>query len=362
VDNTRLRDHNWKEDFEKWGKLDYYEQNVEIQTYQTVYKWKHDLSEYFIIADEADFAFTEVFGNFFKTYKDANMLAMTGFVTEDKRPFMHAHIPLLLEYTQEQAQQDGILNKTPIVFIKYDLDKDRNQAVKYTSNGMAKTFKQSENSAYNYWDKEVHKWMGKLEEEKQKGVITGDFSGLEAIEKKLMVATGKRTDLLVNSLSSAAITQKLVRHILSKDETSKVVIFSKRREQCDRITRHTYHGGNKEEVNNSNYDKFNRGVIRDLGLVDKINRGVNMVGLNYAIFESFFSADTPLRQRLGRMMRLDPEDFSTIYILLPYFMRKVKNEYVMAPTKAVAWSMSMLKGWDLSESKVWDYRAIKSNI
>ena len=47
--------------------------------------------------------------------------------------------------------------------------------------------------------------------------------------------------------------------------------------------------------------------------MDKINRGVNMTGLNSAVFESFFGSDTSLRQRLGRSLRLAPEDVATIY-------------------------------------------------
>ena len=52
VDNTRLRDYNWKDDFIKWGLGDFYEDRVEMNTYQTVYKWSKNLDEYLIIADE----------------------------------------------------------------------------------------------------------------------------------------------------------------------------------------------------------------------------------------------------------------------------------------------------------------------
>jgi superfamily II DNA or RNA helicase len=362
VDNIRLRDHNWEEDFTKWGLKELYDTKVEMNTYQTVFKWSKPLDDYFIICDEMDFAFTDIYGNFYKTYKDNLMLGFTGFVTANKRPFMDEHIPCLVEYTAEQAQHDGILNSTPIVFIKYDLSKKRDILVKYKKG--SKEFYTSENSSYNYWDGQVRTLMGKIATAERKALISGNTEEVDQLKSRLKWAGIKRSEILLNLDSSVNLTRRLLNYI--QEDSGKTVIFSKRRSQCDKITPHTYHGGNPELVNNNRFNDFNSGKIKELGLVDKINRGVNMVNLNYAVFESYVGSDTKLRQRIGRMMRLDPEDFATIYILLPYFMREVKvkgkKSYTQAKTKMVDWAETMLQDWDLSRSKVWDYRTIKSNL
>jgi len=360
VDNNRLKDFNWKEEFECWDKLDLFEKYIEINTYQTVYKWSKNLDDYLIIADEADFALTPEYSKFFKTYSKVNMIAMTGFVNESKRPILEEFFPCIVEYTQEQAQKDGLVNHTPIIFIKFDLGKDKNIKVLYAKG--TKSFVQSENHAYNYWDSQVRILSGKIAQEESKAMITSNYKEVARVKAMLQVSANKRAEILLNSSTSIDICKRALDQLHSQDPDGKIVIFSKRTTQVDKITPHTYHGNNPDLVNNKNFKEFNKGIIKELGLVDKINRGVNMDNLKYAIFESYFSSDTKMRQRLGRMMRLDPDDLAYIFVLLPYFMRRTKKGFIQAPTAAVKWANTMLGGWDLTTSKTLDWRQIKSDL
>ncbi len=380
VDNTRLRDYNWKDDFEKWDLGYIYNDEVEMNTYQTAYKWTKSLDDYLIICDEADFSFTPEYGKFYETYRDNLILGLTGYVTEDKRSFMDSNLPCLIEYTAEAAQQQGILNSTPIVFVKFDLGKAR--TVKVTYGEDHKVFYQSENEAYDYWDSRVRRLYGELEDLKVELNFTHEYKARKKLEKEIVKlengmrwSATKRSELLINLDSSADMARRLIAHTMKEDNSSKIISFSKRKAQCNKITRYTYHGGNKDDINDKNFDDFNEGTIRELGLVDKINRGVNMVNLDYALFESYYGSDTKLRQRLGRLMRLNPDDLATMYVLLPYFMRKVRKKikeegkpdrieisYKQAKTKSVDWAVAMFEGWDLSEAKTWDYRTIKSDL
>jgi len=365
VDNTRLRDHNWKEDFIKWGLEGIYNNMVEMNTYQTVYKWTKSLDDYLVICDEMDFAFTPEYGKFFKNYLDINMLGMTGYVTEAKKSFMAKYLPCLIEYTQKQAQDDGILNTTPITFVKYDISRKKDIKVEYKDKktGMSKVFYESENGSYNYWDKELRKALGELAKLKASALITGNYAEIKRYEQRIQAReSAQLTKLMLNLESSAKLTRTIIDKIHKKSNTDKVVIFSKRREQSSQITNFTYHGGNSNIVNDSNFDKFNAGDIRELGLVDKINRGVNMRHLRFAIMESFFGSDTMFTQKSGRMMRLDPTDFATIYILMPYFMRKTKAGYNQAPTLAVKWAYKMLLNKNTSKARIVDLRTIKSDL
>ncbi len=100
-----------------------------------------------------------------------------------------------------------------------------------------------------------------------------------------------------------------------------------------------------------------------MGVCDKINRGVNIDGLNTAVFESFYGSDTQAMQRLGRLMRLKPGETATAYVLLPYYMKTAKHDgvevYEMAPTQQVTWANKMFRSTDIKSSAVWDYRAVK---
>jgi len=358
VDNTKLRDSNWKDDFEKWGMKDVYNSIVEMNTYQTVYKWNKPLTNYLIIADEVDFAFTSIngYGKLFKTYKNCNILGMTGYVAEEKRVFMAKHLPCLIEYTQEQAQKDGLLNSTPITFIKYDLGRNKDILVKHPGG----QFYQSENGSYNYCEKQLKAIVIKLSKAREAGFP----DDIKKLEHKLKMQGMFRAMVIYKSNASAEWAKKLVKYIMKLDKVSKTVIFSKRTDQADKITTHTYHGKNKAVVNEATFEAFNSGKIRQMALVDKINRGVNMVDLNYAIFETFDSSDTKLRQKLGRMMRLDPDDLANLFIFLPYYMKETKKGvFEQAPTVAASkWVNNMLQGWDISQAKTWDYRTIKSNL
>jgi superfamily II DNA or RNA helicase len=372
VNSTQLRDESWEVEFKKFGMEEFYKNNVEMHTYQVAYKWTKattDLSDTFIVADEVDFAAdVPEFSKFFYEYADCKILGVTGFITESKKLWFKDHLPVFYSYSADEAQQDKLLNNIKYVFVKYDLSRNPDDVeVGYKKGGVSKTFKQSENSAYLYAQKKFILAMAKksklLTEYNTGSIDTEDFyRQVKSIDYEIRMTSNKRSDLLLNSVATAAMARKLITHI-TKDENNKVIVFSKRTEQSAKVcgADKTYNGKTPKKDLKKRIDDFNDGTTRVLGVCDKINRGANLEGLNNAILETFFGSDTKLTQRAGRGMRLKPDEVATFYVLLPYSITpKSDGTYVSRETQQITWARSMLRSTNVVLHKVWDYRTIKN--
>lgn len=379
VDSTHLKDNGWRDEFEKFGMLDYYENNVVTETYQTAYKWKKedvDLSKYWIVADEIDFAAdVPELSKFFYEFAEEpiKILGITGFITASKRPWFGLHMPILYEYSANQAQNDNILNNIHFIFVKYDLSKDKTDiTVKYKDHGIPKSFTQSENNAYEYHHKKYVNLIIAKEINNQKFLkdeITYEdyLKEINSLDYRIKMAIKERSDILLNSVASARMAQKLISYSHKQNPKHKVIVFSKRTDQSIKIcgADHVYNGRISQKVANRHYEQFKNGNINVLGVCDKINRGANIDNLRVGIMESFYGSDTKATQRFGRMMRLAPDEFATMYILLPYYLRQIekgekKGEYEVKPTQQVVWASNMLRSTVIKKKSVWDYRVIKT--
>jgi len=377
VNSTVLRDSSWKDEFIKFNFGDYFEENVELATYQLAYKWKKeekDLSNYFVIADEVDFAAdVPELSKFFYEYEDIPILGLTGFITDAKREWFDDNLPVFTSLSQNDARENNILNDIHFVFVKYDLSKDpRGVKVEYTKGGQKQHFYQSENNAYDYKHKQYIKWIIAKEVNNTNflnGKITFEQYQNEErrIEYMIKTVTRERATLLHNSVAGASMAEKLTAYLQEKDPDNKIIVFSKRTSQSIKICgkNQVYNGKLDKEVAKKAFDRFKKGEIKILGVCDKINRGVNIEGLRTAIFESFYGSDTQAVQRLGRLMRLKPNEKAVVYIFLPYFLKKTEKDgitdYVMEETQQVTWAKRMLRSTDVKSSEVWDYRILKDD-
>lgn len=366
VNADRLRDFTWKEEFKKWNRQDILAK-TELVNYQTAYKWtqdKVDLSKTFLVLDEIDFIIgTDNYSKLFSNYPNVSMLGLTGYCAISKREELNRVCKPIVEYTFSQAVEDGVINDVKFVFVKFDLDKSKTIEVKYKDKitKQPKSFMQSENDAYDYADKafiaSVIKYE-KAEEDYALGIVSAaELKKLEQEKDRKMYA---RLKLLYYGIASKTVTKKLQEAILKQNTTNKVITFSMRTDRCDSLTEHTCHSKNSKEVNDSNMNKFNSGEIRSLGVCSKIDRGENLIGLNNVILESFTSSDTIISQRRGRQARLTVGEVSTFYILLPYYMKKEKdNTYTLTETQAIKWANNMLAQENTENCKIIDLRTIK---
>jgi superfamily II DNA or RNA helicase len=80
-----------------------------------------------------------------------------------------------------------------------------------------------------------------------------------------------------------------------------------------KLCSHSYHSGNK--ASEVNLDKFKSGEISKLSCVLQLNEGVNIPDLKQGIIMHAYGNERKSAQRLGRLLRLNPDEKAIIHIL-----------------------------------------------
>jgi superfamily II DNA or RNA helicase len=161
--------------------------------------------------------------------------------------------------------------------------------------------------ASNYWEDAIL-WMKTGNAEQRK-------AGLDFYR-----AVTNRKNFLWTLSSTREISLRLKRKIL-EDERNKVLLFSQLTEQASTLSKYTIHsnvGKTAKEtltVNSESLRRFNENEIRELSSVRSLTLGLNLVGANHAIFESYDSSDVSGKQKAGRLHRLPVDEMAKAIIL-----------------------------------------------
>jgi superfamily II DNA or RNA helicase len=131
-----------------------------------------------------------------------------------------------------------------------------------------------------------------------------------------------RREFLNNLTSSAVIANKLKDKILNSQITNKVLLFSELTSQAEKLSAYSIHSKQDEETNRQLLYMFDTGTIRELSAVRSLSLGLNLVGANWAIVESFNSSSVDLLQKIGRTSRLNPDAVANIVIIVPLKLRQ----------------------------------------
>ena len=355
ADSEKLRDDNWKDDFKKWN-VEWMWEHVQAECYQTAYKWENTEWD-LVIADEIDFGLTEEYSKVFAKNKFKMVLGLTGYIDPAKKELVELIAPVLITYTTQDAQADGILNSTQVVFVEYDLSRNPHDVIiEYVVGGKKKSFKQSENDAYAYLEDKCNVYYGMITNlESDPDIAFGldrvKVSKLNQLKAKYKRYIMQRKIALFGGIAAKVKAKELIAKILEKP-SNKVLTFSMYTDQADAITHNTYHGKNKKD--NTSLEDLNSGNIRAVGVCKAVNRGINLVGVNNIIMESYEGSKTAFHQRHGRGMRLLPDQKLYLYIMLPYYYKKIQSPEnphdtveVRRPTQMVKWAENMLADFDL---------------
>lgn len=347
-----LRDVNWKDEFVKFGMGNYWDRVVS-KTYQGSYDNEElKTTEWdLIIADEIDFACTIVYSLCFDIPAKV-VLGLTGFITKDKREILEEYFPVCYEIGTEEMQEGSLLNKSEFIFIEFPLSKERTIEKKLKKGG---TFKQSENGEYEYWDKAFQKAMiVKSTIEKKYRLLGIPFAGTPEWTKadwNFKFAATKRKALLHNLTSSAKVVGQLLNRIINTPG-NKVLIFSANTKQCDKFP-NTFHNKKVEAT----LDDLNTGRVKIMSVVKKITRGVNLIGVNYLIRESYDGSEEIFNQSHGRLLRLRPDQVAKYIILVPMYEALVRQpggvfRKTILPTQASSWIQKMTNSFSMKHPRV----------
>jgi superfamily II DNA or RNA helicase len=203
--------------------------------------------------------------------------------SSEKGMMVNKYCPITYKYITDDAINDGILNDYQIIVHKLKLD-DRKNFMQKTRSGQ---FPTSELSSYNYWSERLLNANG---------------------AKDIQITRVMRMKALMSFPSKERYASKLFETI-----EDKVILFANTQDQADKMCPHSYHSTNTDsEVN---LQKFKSGDISKLSCVLQLNEGVNIPNLKQGIIMHAYGNERKSAQRLGRLLRLNPDEKAIIHIL-----------------------------------------------
>ena len=106
---------------------------------------------------------------------------------------------------------------------------------------------------------------------------------------------------------------KILAHSIENTDKDKCLIFANTQEQADKLSEHSYHSNNIDSEDNLKL--FKEGKINRLSCVLQLSEGVNIPDLKQGIIMHAYGNERKASQRIGRLLRLNPDDTSIIHIL-----------------------------------------------
>lgn len=273
---------SWKEDAIKFN-LEYLLPHITFSTYLSL--GKQDLNYTAVYLDEAHSllrSHTDWLNNF-----NGNLIGLTGTPPKlnwtERGKIFNEFIPVVYTYSTDNAVKDSIINDYKI-FVHY-LYLGTQKNVKVGKPGSI--FYTSEEANYDYWSKRI---------DAAKNIKSKNF--MRILRMKALMSFKSKIDY--------------VKYLL-KSFDEKTIIFANTHEQADGFNVESYHSNN---VNSEyNLQDFKNGKINKLACVLQLSEGVNIKDLKIGIIMHAYGNERKSEQRIGRLLRLNPDNISNVHIL-----------------------------------------------
>jgi len=211
----------------------------------------------------------------------------------EKGKMCNFYCPKVYTYHTDDAIADKLLNNYKIILHSVALD----PLPTLEKTGAHGTWKSSEVKDYTYWCSAIATAQGL---NRQKASI-------------------QRMKAIQGYPSKEVYAQKLL-----NEQSEKTILFANSQEQADRMCSHSFHANNDES--DYNLTAFKKGDILKLSAVEKLNMRANIPDLRVGIILHSYGNNRQASQKLGRLLRLNPDDTSTIHILV--YKATVDEEWV----------------------------------
>ena len=278
---------SWKDDAETFNMQEQLSR-ITFTTYLSLNK--HNPGDFDAVYLDEAHSLLDSHRGFLQFFK-GKILGLTGtppkYRDSEKGKLVQEFCPVVYTFKADEAIENGILNDYQII--------------------VHKSFITSEQLNYNYWSNRID-------------IGSGPAHIIRVMRMKAMMeyaSKEKYTKILMNSINT------------------KCIVFANTQDQADRLCAHSYHSNNPKSE--ENLENFKAGNITKLSTVMQLNEGVNIANLKQGIIMHAYGNERKASQRIGRLLRLNPDDKAVVHILC--YMGTVDEK----------WCKEALEGFDQSK-------------
>ena len=272
----------WKAEAEKHG-IDDLTQYISFSTYRSLIK--QDLDYDVIYLDECH-SLLYSHRSWLRAYKGI-ILGLTGtppaVEQSEKGIMVNEFCPIVYTYITDDAVDDNILNDYKIVVHLLSLDSSPTILVKKGD----RRWYSSELKDYTYWTDQYNNAIHRSERQKK------------SIQR-------------MKAMQTFPSKEEYAKRLLEQSQ-HKCLLFANTKAQADKLCSHSYHSGNKNSK--QNLEDFKTGAITKMSCVLQLNEGANVPDLKESIIMHAYGNERKTAQRIGRTLRLNPNDTAIINIL-----------------------------------------------
>lgn len=274
---------SWKDDLVKFGYDPDMLNSITFTTYLSLNK--QDLNYDILILDECH-NLLETHLPYLSQYT-GRILGLSGtpprYGNSIKGQIVNRYCPIRYTYITNDAVEDKILNDYEIYVHNLPLNTANTLPVETKK----MKFYTSEVKNYEYWSGRLAQAEGK---------------------KQQQIASVMRMRAMMNFKSKEQYAKMLLDAI-----SDKCIIFCNTQEQADKLCSHSYHTNNIDSQ--QNLIMFKEGDITKLSCVLQLSEGVTIPNLKAGIILHAYGNERKSNQRIGRLLRLNPEEKAVIHIL-----------------------------------------------
>jgi superfamily II DNA or RNA helicase len=286
----------WKDEAEKWG-VPHLLPHMNFTTYLSLNK--HNPDDYDIIYLDECHSLTYAHGPWLETFK-GSIIGLTGtpprFKTSEKGQMVAKYCPVVYTYLIKDAIKENILNNIKLIIHKIPMSttKDISQITK-----KGQIFHTSEVKSYDYWT---------------------DKLDMSTSPKETVILRIMRMKAMMEFPGKENYAKKLL-----DDSKNKCILFANTQNQADKLCAYSYHSNNP--LSDENLLKFKSGEINKLSCVLQLSEGVTIPNLKEGIIMHAYGNERKSSQRIGRLLRLNPDELSTVHILC--YENTIDEQWVM---------------------------------
>jgi len=203
----------------------------------------------------------------------------------EKGELVQKYCPIKYVFNVDDATDSNILNDYQIIIHELELSKLHTLKKKTKAGGHWYT---TEKRDYDY--------------------VNGRIADAQT-QNQIQFARIMRMRALMDYTSKESYVKSILKNI-----DNQCIVFANTQDQADRICKHSYHSKNPKS--GDNLELFSDGRINEMSCVLQLSEGVTIPNLKQGIIMHAYGNERKTAQRIGRLLRLNPNEKATCHILM----------------------------------------------